>query len=144
MSPSLGWALGLALLAAFGNSLYAYAQRQSLPMANPFAFGAGALLSAGLLMLLISVLYPAPITRADLLPNLRYLFLAALGYVLLFLGLYFLYQRYGPSHYSLYAVLAILLTAMLMPWWVLNERPSPTQWLASALAVLVIVLMLKR
>lgn len=143
MSPML-WALALALLAAVGNSLYAYAQRQSVPMANPFAFGAGALLSAGLLMLLISCLYPAPIGRESVTVNLRFMGLAAIGYVLLFLGLYFLYQRYGPVYYSLYAALAIVLTAIAMPWALLATRPSGSQLLGSALAVIAIILMMRR
>lgn len=133
----------LAALAALGNTLYAWAQhRAGARSDNPLVFGAASLATAALLLAGLAVLLPSPAPlRRQLSQQLPWIAIAALGYVLLFSGLFFLYQRYGAGHYALYASLAIVATALCLPWLLGAQVPGVRQWLACATAFATVMLL---
>ncbi|MEQ1922242.1 MAG: transporter, partial [Pyrinomonadaceae bacterium] len=68
---------------------------------------------------------------------------SGLGYVLLNIGLYFLYRNFGASYYSLYAVLSIVTTSILLATLVFHEKMNLYYWLSLGFAGLTILSFLK-
>lgn len=132
-------ALFVALLAAVGNGLFAFGQRKAEVVANPFLF----ILPALIVCLLVGGVSMPFLPQVDGLAYLRRNWLWALisgvGFYLTHLGFYFLYSRFGASHYVLYAVLSILTTSVLVGVVLMGERVNGYHLAAVGCALLTVI-----
>lgn len=140
---SISSAFFLALTAAVGNALYAYGQKRAAVHDNPFLFGAFALLAGSALLTIVAMFFNTQTIGSYVVENLKWFFVSGLGYVLLNIGLYFLYRNFGASYYSLYAVLSIVTTSILLATIVFHEKLNFYYWLSLGFAGLTILFFLK-
>lgn len=140
---STTWAFLLALTAAIGNALYAFGQKKAVPHENPFVFGVFSLLAGAVLLAVIALFFDKRNVSGYLSENFKWFTVSGLGYVLLNIGLYFLYRNFGASYYSLYAVLSIMTTSILLATVVFNEKMNFYYWISLGFATLAIFFFLK-
>lgn len=140
---SIPWALGLALIAAIGNALYALGQKKSAPHENPFLFGTFALLAGTLLLGAVASLFSKKDIGSYCLENAGWFLISGSGYLLLNIGLYFLYRNFGASYYLLYAVLSIVTTSILLATLVFGEKMNLYFWIAVLFATLTVFFFFK-
>lgn len=133
-------ALSVALLAAVGNGLFAYGQRRADVVANPFLFIMPALIVCLFFSALSMPFMPAADGESYLRRNWHWGLLGGVGFYLTHLGFYFLYTRFGASHYALYAVLSILTTSVLVGIVLMGERVNGFHWAAIGCALLTVAL----
>jgi drug/metabolite transporter (DMT)-like permease len=114
-------AILFAGIAAFGNALYAFGQKKATVHENPFLFGALALFVGAVLLFIVSLYFKLAGSFIYISQNLKWIFAAAAGYVFLNIGLFFLYKNFGATYYTLYAVLAIISTSLLLAVIILKE-----------------------
>ncbi|MBK9671992.1 MAG: EamA family transporter [Bacteroidetes bacterium] len=112
----------LALIAAIGNAFVTLGQKKASAFHNPFFFGSFSLLFAAIILFCISFLYPTKGLQQYFLLNFKWFIIAGLGLVILNIFLYFLYRNFGASYYTLYAILAIITTSILLSVVVFNEK----------------------
>lgn len=93
-------ALAVALLAAVGNGLFAYGQRRAEVVANPFLFILSALIVCAVAFGISMPFMPGVDGIAYLRRNWPWALVSGAGFYLTFLGFYFLYSRFGASHYA--------------------------------------------
>lgn len=140
---STTWAFTLALTAAIGNALYAFGQKKAGSHENPFVFGVFSLLIGSVLLSFVSLFFATNNVGRYFVDNFQWFTISGLGYVLLNIGLYFLYRNFGASHYSLYAILSILTTSILLATIVFNEKLNAYYWISICFAGLTIFFFLK-
>lgn len=133
----------LALTAAVGNALYALGQKKATESDNPFLFGSIALFVGSALLTVIAMFFNTQTVGSYVVTNLKWFGVSGLGYVLLNIGLYFLYRNFGASYYSLYAVLSIVTTSILLASLVFHEKMNLYYWLSLGFAGLTILSFLK-
>lgn len=105
-----------AFIASVGNALFVYGSKKSADSSNPFLFTIFALSGCVFLMLPSFFFFPAPEEnyRNWLLQNKQPILLTSFGLLVLYLGFYLLYSKYGASYYTLYAVLSIITTSIIV------------------------------
>ncbi|HRJ41180.1 MAG: hypothetical protein KJZ86_24630 [Caldilineaceae bacterium] len=133
-------ALSVALLAALGNGLFAYGQRRAEVVANPFLFILSALIVCAVAFGISMPLLPGVDGVAYLRRNWPWALVSGAGFYFTFLGFYFLYSRFGASHYALYAVLSILTTSVLVGIVLMREQVNGFHLAAIGCALLTVVL----
>lgn len=138
--PPLLAALAVALLAAAGNGLFAFGQRKAEVVANPFLFILSALLVCAVAFGVSMPFMPAVDGLAYLRRNWPWALVSGAGFYFTFLGFYFLYSRFGASHYALYAVLSILTTSVLVGIVIMREQINGFHLAAIACALLTVLL----
>ena len=126
----------LALLAALGNALYVFGIRKSEPGSNPFLFTSAALCACLGLCLIAAWGFGIQGAGEFLRRNWAGWTLAGLGLFLIYLGFYLLYSRFGASYYTLYAVLSILTTSILVGLVLFKEQANLFDALSIAAAFL--------
>ena len=136
-------ALALAFVASLGNALYAFGQKKSITHANPFLFGVFSLLTGAILLFVCASFFELKNIPTFVINNLKWFIVSGLGYVLLNLGLYFLYQNFGVSYYTLYAMLSILTTSILLATLVFGEKFNLYYGLSILFAFLTIFFFMK-
>lgn len=94
----------LALTAAVGNALYALGQKKAGTHENPFLFGVFSLLIGAVLLSVVSFFFNNNRVGSYFAENFKWFTISGLGYVLLNIGLYFLYRNFGASYYSLFTL----------------------------------------
>lgn len=140
---STTWAFALALTAAVGNAFYAFGQKKAVPHENPFIFGVYSLLIGSVMLALVSLLFNTQNVGSYFVVNLKWLIAGGFGYVLLNIGLYFLYQNFGASYYLLYAILSILTTSILLATIVFDEKMNLYYRVSLGFALLTVIFFLK-
>jgi drug/metabolite transporter (DMT)-like permease len=140
---STTWAFCLALTAAIGNALYAFGQKKAMPHENPFIFGIFSLFIGSVLLSIVALSFNTQNIGEYLAGNIKWLMVSGLGYVFLNIGLYFLYRNFGASYYSLYAILSIITTSILLATLVFNEKMNFYYWISLGFAVLTIIFFLQ-
>ncbi|CCG41312.1 membrane hypothetical protein [Magnetospirillum molischianum DSM 120] len=129
-----------ALIAAVGNAIFAYGQKQSSGEANGLLFVGASALVAVLLSVAASPLLgrfdPISLIKSDLRPIL----IGGAGLFLTYLGFNLLYTRFGASHYVLYAALSILTTTLVVGGLILREPMNIYHFVAIVLAIAAVVL----
>ena len=105
-------ALLFALIAAVGNALFAFGQKKSVVADQPFIFIISALVVCLALFAITFFFLPKPEISTFIKDNYPWVLISGLGFWLIFIGFYFLYSRYGASHYVVYAVLSIVSTSI--------------------------------
>ncbi|HMT09766.1 MAG TPA: EamA family transporter [Pyrinomonadaceae bacterium] len=133
----------LALTAAVGNALYAFGQKKATQHENPFLFGSIALFVGSFFLTVIAMFFDTRSVGSYMAENIKWFGVSGLGYVLLNIGLYFLYRNFGASYYSLYAVLSIATTSILLAAVVFHERMNLYYWVSLGFAGLTILFFLK-
>lgn len=128
-----------ALIAAFGNALFATGQKKSLNVQNPFSF-----ISLAALVCIVLTLLSVPLFgRANFLDviksNLVWAVVSGVGLFLTYIGFNLLYTRYGASQYVLYAVISILTTSVVVGVLIFKESFNSYHVLAALSAIVSIV-----
>lgn len=103
-----------AFIASVGNALFVYGSKKSADSSNPFLFTIFALTGCVLLMLPSFFFFPADNYKNWLLENKQPVIITSVGLLVLYLGFYLLYSKYGASYYTLYAVLSIITTSIIV------------------------------
>jgi drug/metabolite transporter (DMT)-like permease len=101
-----------ATLAAVGNAIFVYGQRGTNPSENPFLFVCGAVAVCLAMFLAASFLYRTPGDGNYVMENWGMITISGIGFFLTFVGFFLLYNKFGASQYSLYAVISILTTSV--------------------------------
>ena len=141
MQPStLIPALSVALLAAAGNGLFAFGQRKAEVVTNPFLFILSALIVCAVAFGISMPFMPGVDGMAYLRRNWMWALVSGAGFYFTFLGFYFLYSRFGASHYALYAVLSILTTSVLVGIVLMGEKVNSFHLAAIGCALLTVIL----
>jgi drug/metabolite transporter (DMT)-like permease len=135
---STTWAFLLALTAAIGNALYAFGQKKAVPHENPFVFGVFSLIIGAVLLAVVSLFFNTEGIGNYFAENFKWFTISGLGYVLLNIGLFFLYRNFGASYYLLYAVLSIMTTSILLAIIVFHEKMNFYYWISIGFATLTI------
>jgi len=137
---SLALPVLFALIAAIGNAVFAYGQKQASGPANGLLFVGLSALVAVLLSLaaapLVGRFDPVALMKAEVRPIL----IGGVGLFLTYLGFNLLYTRYGASAYVLYAALSILTTTLVVGGLILKEPMNIYHVAAIVLAVAAVVL----
>lgn len=124
----------LALTAAIGNALYALGQKKAVTHENPFLFGVCSLAIGSGLLAVIAMFFDRRNIGSYIAGNIRWFAISGFGYVLLNIGLYFLYRNFGASYYLLYAVLSIITTSILLATIVFSEEMNFYYWISLGFA----------
>jgi len=103
-----------AFIASVGNALFVYGSKKSAASSNPFLFPISVLTGCVLLMLPSFFFFPADNYKNWLLENKQPVIVTSVGLLILYLGFYLLYSKYGASYYTLYAVLSIITTSIIV------------------------------
>ena len=120
---SVTMAFFIALAAAMGNALVALGQKKAASFSNPFFFGAFSLLLASAALFAVAFInnnckglgqYTAG--------NMQWFAVSATGLFILNIFLYILFRSYGASYYTLYAILAIATTSVLLGVFIFYEK----------------------
>lgn len=128
-----------ATIAAVGNSLFAWGQKQSAEFSNGLLYVGASAAVASLLALLVS---PAvgPVSLEQIRQNLGLVVVSGVGLFLTYLGFNLLYARFGVSQYALYAVISIITTTVLVGFLLLKEPINGYHKAALATAVITVFL----
>ncbi|MBK7853944.1 MAG: DMT family transporter [Bacteroidetes bacterium] len=133
----------LALIAAIGNALVTLGQKKAGAFQNPFFFGSFSLLIAAIILFSISFLYPTKGLQQYFAINLKWFVITGFGLVMLNIFLYFLYRNHGASYYTLYAILAIITTSILLSVFVFGEKMNMYYYISFVFAALTIFMFMK-
>ncbi len=109
-----------AAIAAAGNAMFAYGQKQSSGVSNGLLYVGASALVACLLALSAS---PAvgPANLESLRQHWAFVAISGVGLFLTYLGFNLLYSNFGVSQYVLYAVISIVTTTVFVGFIVLKE-----------------------
>jgi drug/metabolite transporter (DMT)-like permease len=132
-------ALLFACIAAVGNAIFVFGQKKSVPSGNPFIFLASSLSLCVVFLIIAGAFFPAPSPKAFLSSNWKAGAVAAFGLFITYLGFYLLYTRFGATYYTLYAVISIVTTSILVGVFILKESFSIYYVFSIICAVLTIV-----
>ena len=127
-----------ATLAAVGNGIFAYGQKQSLGITNPMVYISGSVLTAAFLATFL-----APFTGTISLPTLRAnavpLLVSGAGLWLTYVGFNLMY-RYGASYYVVYAAVSIVTTTAVVGFLIYKEPMNGYHKAALVAALATVVL----
>ena len=129
-----------ATLAAIGNALFVYGQRGASASPNPFLFVCGATALCLTMFLIASFLYRTPGDGNYMTENWGMIVISGVGFFLTFVGFFLLYNNYGASQYSLYAVISILTTSVGVGIIIYREPVNAYQIAGILMAIASIVL----
>jgi len=133
-------ALLFAAVAAAGNALFVFGQRKSAIVDHPFIFIICVSLVCLALFSVTSLLLPKPEISSFVKDNYPWILISGFGFYLVFTGFYFLYSRYGASHYVVYAVLSIITTSIIVGVIILKEPFNLYHFLSIIMAIVAVVL----
>lgn len=133
-------ALLFAFIAAVGNALFAFGQKQSVVADHPFMFIISSLVVCMILFAITSLLLPKPEISTFVRNNYPWVLISGFGFWLTFIGFYFLYSRYGASHYVIYAVLSIVATSIIVGIVIFKESFNLYHFLSVMAAIMTVVL----
>jgi len=129
-----------SLLAAFGNALFAAAQKKAAGVANSFTMVVGSAVVCVLLAVSTSLLLGKPNYGSLFGRESAWVLVGGIGLYLTYLGFNLLYTRCGASFYVIYAVLSILTTALIVGGLFFKESLNGYHWAAIATALITVVL----
>lgn len=133
-------ALLFALVAAVGNALFAFGQKKSEVTDHPFIFVISSSIVCIVLFLITSLLLAKPDIPSFVKDNYPWFLISGLGFYLTFTGFYFLYSRYGVSHYVVYAVLSIIATSIIVGIIIFKESFNLYHFLSIITAIVTVIL----
>jgi len=133
-------AILFAFVAAVGNALFVLGQRKSTIVAHPFIFNISALLVCLFLFSVTSLFLPKPEISSFVKDNYPWVLTSGLGFYLTFIGFYLLFNRYGASHYVIYAVLSIITTSIIVGTLLLREPFNLYHLMSVIMAIVTVAL----
>ena len=119
-----------ALIAAVGNAIFAAGQKKALVLANPFAFNTLMLFFCLMETWLVSLFFGKLEFALNLKANSGWAALCGFGIVLTFLGMNLLYTNFGASSYTLYAIVSMLTTSVILGVLIFQEQINIWHWLS--------------
>ncbi len=129
-----------ATLAAIGNAVFVYGQRAAQPTPNPFLFTFAAVAVCAALFAGSALVYRSGSEAAYLSTNWKMATLSGIGFFLTFTGFFLLYTNFGAAQYTLYAVISILTTTIVVGVLILRETFNLYHMAAVVLAIAAIAL----
>lgn len=129
-----------ATVAAVGNAIFVYGQRGAAASANPFLFMGFAVLACLAFFSVAVLVYRTPDDTAYLAANWRMILLSGFGFFVTFIGFFLLFNKFGASQYTLYAVISILTTSIGVGVLLYRESINAYEIAGTVLAVAAIVL----
>ncbi|MGD0187551.1 MAG: hypothetical protein ABSC25_20195 [Roseiarcus sp.] len=128
-----------ASIAAAGNALFAFGQKQSSGVSNGLLYvGASALVACLLALSASPAVGPANIESIR--QNWAFVAISGVGLFLTYLGFNLLYSNFGVSQYVLYAVISIVTTTVVVGFLVLKEPVNGYHGAAIVAALVTVVL----
>lgn len=128
-----------ATIAAIGNAVFAYGQRQSSGATNGLLVVAGGAFIAGTLAL-VAAPWIAPVSWNAVARQGQTILLSGLGLFITYVGFNLLYGRFGTAHYVLYAAISIITTTVIVGAFILKEHLNGFHVSAIFTALLTILL----
>lgn len=128
-----------AFIAAAGNALFAYGQRQSAGMSNGLVFVGASAMVACLLALFTSPVV-GPVSWEGIRQNPGLVIVSGIGLFLTYLGFNLLYANFGVSPYILYAVISIVTTTVVVGILLLREPVNAYHMAAIVAAIVTVIL----
>ena len=125
-------------LAAIGNAIFVYGQRSSTVSSNPFLFMTGAITLCAIMFIVATLLSDNSATTAYIKQNSWPIVISAIGFFLTFIGFYLMYSRVGAHAYTVYAVLSILTTSVVVGMIIFRESFNAYHVASIGLAVLAV------
>ncbi|MBT6096148.1 MAG: EamA family transporter [Rhodospirillaceae bacterium] len=129
-----------ATLAAIGNAVFVYGQRAAQPTANPFLFTFAAVVVCAAFFGGSALVYRTGADATYLAANWKMATLSGFGFFLTFTGFFLLYNNFGAAQYTLYAVISILTTSLVVGVLIFRETFNVYHMAAVALAIAAIAL----
>lgn len=129
-----------ATIAAIGNAIFAFGQKQAAGAINGLAFVGASALVATLMSLAAALLTGGGDIIPTLRSNGRAIITGGAGLFLTYVGFYLLYSRFGATHYVLYAALSILTTTVVVGMVILRESINLYHAIAIVLAVAAVIM----
>jgi len=133
-------ALLFASFAAVGNALFAFGQKKSAIVDHPFIFIIFSIVVCLVLFAGTCFLLPKPDVLSFVRGNYPWFLISGFGFYATSIGFYFLYSRYGASHYVIYAVLSIVATSIVVGIIVFKEPFNVYHFLSVITAIATVVL----
>ena len=125
-------------LAAIGNAIFVYGQRSSTVSSNPYLFMTAAVTLCAFMFMVAALLSDNSGTTVYLKQNLWPIIISAIGFFLTFIGFYLMYSRVGAHAYTVYAVLSILTTSVVVGMVIFRESFNAYHVASIGLAVLAV------
>lgn len=132
-------AILFALLAAIGNAFFVYGQRDVEPSTNPFLFTTLAILVCCAMFMITSYLFKTPDDLSYAVTNYKNVLISGVGFFITFIGFFLLFSNYSASHYTLYAVISIITTSIVVGTYIFKEPMNKFHLLALVFALVTIV-----
>ncbi|WP_282609143.1 EamA family transporter [Pelagibius sp. Alg239-R121] len=129
-----------ATLAAVGNAIFVYGQRGAATPENPFLFIGFAVLACLGFFVTAGLVAKTPNDAVYVAENWKMMVISGFGFFITFVGFFLLFNKFGASQYTLYAVISILTTSIGVGVFVYRESINAYQIAATALAVAAIAL----
>ena len=129
-----------ASLAAIGNSIFVYAQRSATSSDNPFLFVCASVIVCMVMLSVASILYRTSNDASYIISNWWVITISGVGLFITFLGFFLLYNKFGASQFSLYAIISILTTSVGVGIIIFREPFNLYQFFGIILAILSIVM----
>ena len=129
-----------ASIAALGNALFVYGQRGAGPSANPFLFIFGAVIVCTGLFAIAVLVFRTGDEIAYLASQWKIVLISGVGFFLTFVGFFLLYNNFGATQYTLYAVISILTTSFVVGVLIYKEHFNLYHAAAVVLAIAAIAL----
>lgn len=129
-----------AAIAALGNGIFVFGQRAAPAPLNPFLFVAGAVTVCAILFIAAALVTRTAGDGTYLAANWKMIVVAGIGFVLTYIGFFLLYNNYGAAQYTLYAVMSILTTTIVVGVMIYREPFNLYHMAAVALAIAAIAL----
>jgi drug/metabolite transporter (DMT)-like permease len=128
----------LAFLAAVGNGMFAFGQRKAVGVENTFVFITLTLGICITLCLLAAPFFGNVSYLATIRNNAGWAVISGVGLFMTYIGFNLLYANYGASGYTLYGVLSILTTSVIVGSFLLKEPLNLWHWLAIVAAIVTV------
>jgi drug/metabolite transporter (DMT)-like permease len=125
-------------LAAIGNAIFVFGQRSSTASSNPFLFMTGAVTLCAAMFIIAALLSDNSGSTDYLKQNVWPILIAAIGFFITFIGFYLMYSRVGANSYTVYAVLSILTTSVIVGMVIFRESFNSYHVASIGLSVLAV------
>ena len=129
-----------ATLAAIGNAIMVYGQRATAPTTNPFFFMFIAIVFCGILFGVSTLISRNGDEGAYLATNWKMMIISGTGFFLTFVGFFLLYNNFGATQYTLYAVISIITTTLCVGVLIFKEDFNFYHATALIIAIIAIAL----
>jgi len=129
-----------ALIAAFGNAMFAAGQKRAVELDNAFTFVALAAIVCVILTILFAPFFGPTNYVSAAKQNGVWVVLSGVGLFLTYIGFNLLYSRYGASSYIIYAILSIITTSIIVGVLIFKETFNTYHWFAFVFSMATVIM----